>query len=256
VTGVTTHTWGVDLSTDPRGTAAVRIEWSDGRADVVRVVSPITAPELAELIAGHRDDTWGIDVPFGWPQQFETFLGAHRTTPTAVDYVEGSWASPLRLRRTDRSLTAGDPARRVHPLSVAHDRLGSVAVLWASVEHALAHAEPPVVIDRSGMTGVVFETYPSGIRVAWGLPKRGAEGERDAVIGAVAAAGIDVMLLASRGDDATEHEWDALLCALAARAHQLGDRPRDLTQDDVEVGATEGWIHLPTRSLGSLVGNR
>ena len=36
-------------------------------------------------------------------------------------------------------------------------------------------------------------------------------------------------------------------CARLLRVrHQLGDRPA-LTADDIAIGGTEGWIHLPRR---------
>lgn len=243
-------TWGVDLSTTPANTAAVSIQWSAGSARVDQMVTPLAAPELIDLVRAHSNDHWGIDVPFGWPEAFARFVDAHQRGPTDPVYAEGSWASPLRLRRTDQGLMAGEPARRVNPLSVAHDRLGSVAVLWALVEQRLAGADPPVVIDRSGMTGTVFETYPAGIRVQWGLPKRGSIDERQLVAARLTAAGIDHEALNVR--EATEHVWDALLCALAARAHALGDRPR-LSASDRATAEAEGWIHLPRCTLESLV---
>ena len=243
-------TWGVDLSTTPANTAAVAIEWSPGSARVTRMVTPLAAPELVDLIRAHPTDHWGIDVPFGWPGQFAQFVAAHQQGPTRPTYAEGSWASPLRLRRTDRELMAGEPARRVNPLSVAHDRLGAVAVLWAFVENALANSDPPMVIDRSGVTGSVFETYPAGIRVQWGLPKRGSHDELGVLAARLDAVEIDHTGLSAKG--ASEHAWDALLCALAARAHALGDRPK-LSASQRTTAEAEGWIHLPQRALKSLV---
>lgn len=245
------QTWGVDLSTNPKNTAAVCIDWSTPSARVIEFRSPMDANDLVSLIADHRLAWWGVDVPFGWPIEFARFVARHLDGPTTIAYDADSWASPLRLRRTDRTLMAGDPPRRMNPLSVAHDRLGSVAVLWAYVEQALSKATPALRIDRSGMTGPLFETYPTAIRVQWNLPKRGSDGERDVIAGRIERAGINIDVLRDSGTMATEHVWDALLCALAARARQLGDHAA-LTPEDLPIAVHEGWIHLPTRSLESL----
>jgi hypothetical protein len=247
---MTTSTWGVDLSTSGKRTSAVRVQWDHGRAEVIEVNWPLDPGDLATLIRRHHDDAWGIDVPFGWPRGWAEFVTGHSQGPTAVD--QGP-SSPWRLRATDRQLQTGAAGFSVNPLSVTHDRLGSVAVVWAFVEHQLATGHPRVVVDRSGMTGACFETYPSGIRASWALPRRGADGERQMLAEHLTSIGIDVSLITKTvPDHHAEHTWDALLCALAARARQLGDLPQ-LTAQQYQAARVEGWIHLPQRPLTALV---
>jgi len=86
------HTWGVDLSTNPRHTSAVRMAWDGAAGRITDVITPLDAPRLAELIGTHPTEPWGIDVPFGWPTAFTTFLAQHRIGPAAPAFIDGSWA--------------------------------------------------------------------------------------------------------------------------------------------------------------------
>ncbi|MBV8195979.1 MAG: DUF429 domain-containing protein, partial [Candidatus Dormibacteraeota bacterium] len=89
-------TVGIDLAAQPERTAACRIEWRDGSAEVT-ALDPrgVTDDRILELVAGA--DKAGFDVPLGWPDAFVAAVTAH--------HGAGSWpeaaSSQLRLRATD-----------------------------------------------------------------------------------------------------------------------------------------------------------
>jgi hypothetical protein len=47
---------------------------------------------------------------------------------------------------------------------------------------------------------------------------------------------------------------DAFVCALVARAVELGATHSPEMDDEIEHAAIEGWIHLPDQPLGLLAG--
>ncbi len=50
----------------------------------------------------------------------------------------------------------------------------------------------------------------------------------------------------------SDHDFDALVCALIGRAAQLGVTAPPQTLDQRRRAASEGWIHLPESRPGSL----
>lgn len=148
--------------------------------------------------------------------------------------VRRAWRSNRLARRaTERSLIAMRLGRP--PLAVAFNLLGATAVSWSVVEADLARRGH--LVDRSGLEGVVVETYPA------------------AVISALGYGNVDAAILGIKSDiefgphstviGANEHVRDALLAAVAARARQLGvsTAPWD---EDIHLARVEGWIHVPT----------
>jgi len=76
-------TLGIDLSSDPKKTAACLVAWDQEEAKIEALVSgkekstPLGDPDLLKLI--RQADRSGIDAPFGWPTEFVaavTELGA------------------------------------------------------------------------------------------------------------------------------------------------------------------------------------
>ncbi len=116
-------------------------------------------------------------------------------------------------RRTDRFLT-DDTRIKTRPLPASFQLLGATAATWVLVEAQLVtHG---VNIDRAGLEGTVYETYPSAALAAWGLGKgKQTWVELQSNFGFLTADENLVPHLES--DDAC----NAVVCALIARARDL-----------------------------------
>jgi predicted nuclease with RNAse H fold len=225
------RTLGIDLASQPKGTGACVVEWTTSCA----VASPV--PGLLDDSAlrswAAAVDVVAIDAPLGWPDEFVAAVTAyHRGEP----WPAGELLS-LRYRLTDRTVAS---MTGVRPLSVSSDLIGVCAFRAARL--------------RSMFPAV--EVYPAGALRVWGLPATGYKGVRGAPVRREIVAGVlrrcpwlavDEDLLIRR-----DHDLDALLCALVARAVATG-RTHQPPPDAAEVAAREGWIHLPTCGLEELV---
>jgi hypothetical protein len=246
-------TAGVDLAAEPRGTALAVIDWSGPSARVVGLELGVgdariaaVAPSVASL---------GIDCAFGWPDDFVSFVTGH----TAGDPLHRSdeersgsgmeWRRRLAYRDTDR-------ATREHtgrwPLSVATDRLGLTAMHCAALLDSLSEVIGRV--DRAG-GGVAAEVYPSATLRLWGFTTVGYKADaaiRATLLDAIIerAPWLDLAPVAglmTASDDA----FDAVVAALAARAHSLGHWHRP-PAESLGRARREGWIVLPTVDLAEL----
>ena len=91
-------TLGIDMSSQPKGTAACAVTWEADRAVTVTPCLGCDDEMLSEMIA--KSDAVGIDAPFGWPAEFAVAVGAWSFT---------FWTPQLRERlcfREDRSSCA------------------------------------------------------------------------------------------------------------------------------------------------------
>ncbi len=134
------------------------------------------------------------------------------------------------------------------PLSVSTDLISICAFRCASLLTAVAGEQEA---DRVG--GRVVEAYPAAALNRLRLPFRGYNGPktvasdlRRQLIGDLEKAiplSLEPSAKAAYVD--SDHCFDALVCALVARAASLGltDKPRS---DDMETVIREGWIELPT----------
>lgn len=243
-------TLGIDLASDPKNTAICRIAWGRGRAVVEQMA---VDQEDADLLHAMRDtDKVGIDAPFGWPVDFVKAISAHDSRGAwPAEMVGKKGRETLRLRATDRWVTEED--RRLHPLSVSADRIAIPAMRCAALisEYAREHG----AVDRAG-SGRLCEVYPAGALRVWGHRATGCKRRA----GADALAELVAALLASAPwldvsqftvGLACDHNFDALVSALVARAAAMG-----LTRSPPErlggKARREGWIHLPED--GSFVG--
>jgi hypothetical protein len=233
-------TLGIDLSSQPRGTAACAIEWTDGRARVLEVACGQDDDALVARIA--TADKTGIDVPFGWPDAFVEAVGSFHGSPVWPEAT----VTALRYRQTDR-VVAERTGR--WPLSVSTDLIGVPAFRAARLLARLAAAGQAV--DRSG-AGRLVETYPAAALRLWGFASTGYK-RRDgasnlrALLGRLRARtrgwlelGPPAHRLCGTSDDAL----DAVVAALVARAAALGlceTPPPHLAA----AAAREGWIALP-----------
>jgi predicted nuclease with RNAse H fold len=249
------RTLGIDLAAEPAGTAAFEITWGEGTARGVLHGAGLDDGRLLELIGAA--DKVGIDCPFGWPRPFVEAVVAHgdgavwpgRGQPGA------GFRRSLRYRLTDEVVW-----RRVGwwPLSVSTDLIGVPAMRCAGLLDALAQSGEPV--DRAG-GGRVVEVYPAAALHHWGLPHRGYKRPKGAAVRSTVLDRLLAMLPwlvvdqaaleRCRGDD---DAFDALVCALVARAAGLGHTTRPDPGDQAERAGSEGWIHLPTGEVSRLLG--
>ncbi len=236
------------------------ITWEPrGRAMVTRLLRARTGDRqreldddfLLEAMLGAAPDSFApskvaIDSPLGWPVDFVRGVAEPAEWPVAP----GGDRSRLERRATDHWVRA---TTGKNPLSVTTDRIAYPAMRAAGL---LAHGAFAGEIDRTGVTGVVCETYPDPAIRRFGLWPADA-GPRDSYKRDArhVRTGIILQLLAAApwleiGDEhcraCTESDdcLDALVCALVARAVELGltDRPPAALRDQAQL---EGWIHLP-----------
>lgn len=256
------RTLGIDLSAQPKKTAACSMRWHGEAVEVDELAVFCDDEALLERMLAA--DWIGIDAPFGWPEAFvETIERWH---------ARGPWPEiardELRFRETDRFVRA--TARL--PLSVSTDRIGICAMRCASLLTEYAKRRPGTQewIDRSGADRVV-EVYPGAALPLWSDEAadlrldpggyKGTKGEqvakRERLVETVERAAPWLSLSADQrqlcldSDDAL----DAVICALVARAAERGLTLAPDTDREADLAPVEGWIHLPRRgSLGSLVG--
>jgi Protein of unknown function (DUF429) len=246
---------GIDLAAEPAGTAAFEIAWGDGAATGVLHGGGLDDRRLLELIG--TADKVGIDCPFGWPRPFVAAVAAHGDGVAWPGRGRGGagYRRSLRYRLTDEVVR-----ERVGwwPLSVSTDLIGVPAMRCAGLLDALAAGGQPV--DRGG-GGRVVEVYPAAALKRWGLPHRGYKKGKGAAVRSAALDRLlamlpwlamdEVALERCRGDD---DAFDALVCALVARAAALGLTTGPDPGDQAERAVAEGWIHLPDGEVSELLG--
>lgn len=233
------------------------IDWSGHTARVVELT--VGASDAQIVAVAPTVASLGIDCAFGWPDEFVAFITGHAAAerlerlPSEREGSGMDWRRRLAYRETDRV------TRRLTgrwPLSVSTDRLGLTAMHCAALLESIGDTIGPV--DRAG-GGVAAEVYPSATLRGWGFSTVGYKS--DAVIRAVLldalrerAPWLDIGAVAdlmTGSDDA----FDAVIAALAARAHALGlwHRP---PPECLDRAVREGWIVLPTVDLAELAPHR
>lgn len=246
-------TAGVDLAAEPRGTAVAVIDWAGPSARVIALELGVSDERIAAIAPSVA--SLGIDCAFGWPDDFVSFVRRHAAgdpLDRSAEERTGSgmdWRRRLAYRETDR-VTRERTGR--WPLSVATDRLGLTAMHCAALLESLAEVLGPV--DRAG-GGVAAEVYPSATLRLWGFSTVGYKADaatRAILLDTIVqrAPWIDLAPVAglmTASDDA----FDAVIAALAARAHSLGlwHRP---PAESINRASREGWIVLPTVDLTEL----
>jgi hypothetical protein len=265
---------GIDLAAQARDTAVCLLAWP--RAAL---------PELLMLGRGKSaegfafDNEWlagtaserrrehpgevtkvGIDDPFGWPVPFLDALAAHRDGPVWPPTEKGSTA-PFRHRETDRATQARNPSGR-WPLSVSSDRIAVPAMRCAAILAEVAGRRGKRAVARDG-SGLCCEVYPDPALRIWTEDSEASlgkasykrtenSGARVALLAAIRAElpiadPHGLLAMVEREDD----YLDALLCALVARAVELG-LAHAPTPAQNKLARIEGWIHLPSAALGEL----
>ncbi len=239
-------TVGIDLSSQPRATAACVVEWQAGTASLQHLEADLANCQLLPLMRSAQ--RVGLDAPFGWPHDFREAVerwGADDEWPLPWDDRSGS--PSLRLRATDEWVQQKCGKQ---PLSVSSDRIGVTAWRAAALLHEF-HGSDGQPLDR--VHGTVREVYPGAALVAWGLLrtrepisyKRDA-GVRRRLLDEI--AGLAPWLDLRGAQDAlaaSDHRFDAFVCALVARstASPAWAHPPEMTSES--RFAEEGWIWLP-----------
>jgi predicted nuclease with RNAse H fold len=245
------RTVGIDLAAEPKGTAVAHVEWAPGGATVHEVV--VGADDDRIVAAVESSDKAGIDCPLGWPAAFIEFVTDHSAHALSTpDGVGKDRRRELAYRATDRFVYE---QTRKWPLSVATDRIAHTAMRAAGLLSRLARSGQPV--DRTG-AGVVVEVYPAASLRRWGLTAQGYKGTANVTaLGGLVDALRQMAPWLHFGEHEevcrrSDHAFDAVVAALAARAAKLGL----VTAPDAEqakLARTEGWIALPKGELHELL---
>jgi hypothetical protein len=245
-----TVTAGIDLAAEPKNTAVAIIDWS-GAAPVVR---SIDCPADDELIAARCLDAGaakiGIDCPLGWPEDFITFVTAHRVGAPVASADSIAARRPLAYRATDVYCQA----LGMRPLSVSADRIGHAAFRCAGLMPLLGAST-----DRSG-AGLVVETYPAGSLLRWGgfavHGYKGVAGADRLSANASRLRGALSLTFTEPADqtlfESTDHAFDAVVAAVTARLAQIS-AVEPIPVEMQRLAEVEGWITIPTASLDQLV---
>lgn len=241
-------TLGIDLASQDGNTAACLVRWA--KPVTIETAGSGFGDQALEARIGTAGKV-GIDVPLGWPLRFVDAL---------TSYMKGgAWTAPhtdreLWLRATDRHVA--DWGRR--PLSVSTDKISIPAMRAARL---LTSAEAS--FDRAG-GGRVVEVYPAASLKAWGFDHtryKGTRGRavREALVDRfirMTATWIDITRQQRSACVDDDNVFDALICALTARAADLG-LCDPIPAQHAEAARLEGWIALPaTGSLSRLVGHQ
>lgn len=247
------RTIGVDLAAQPARTALAVVVWEPGSAAVRELIRPAFDDQI---VAAVQDcDRAGFDVPLGWPASFTAFITAHQGDTHAPLPDADAWRD-LAYRKTDRVVAE---SFRKTPLSVSTDRIGLAAIRGATLLARLRDAGVDVSRDGSGR---IVETYPAVALTQWEItvdgPYKGTDRSRAStnltlLVDALRTGAPWLDLGAHEGlcrsnDDA----FDAVVCALIARAHQL-DQCTKPTSEDQDLARSEGWIAVPEAPLSTLV---
>ena len=230
-------TLGIDMSSQPKGTAACAVTWEADRAAAATPCLGCNDGMLSAMIA--KSHAVGIDAPFGWPAEFAVAVGAWSFT---------SWTPQLRkqlcFRVTDRF---------VHkelgrwPLSVSSDRIALPAM------RTFALLVRYGVTDRSGDKNF-YEVYPVASLTRWGLTSKGYKKNtpdhkqaRERILSGLRQT--MPWLVVPDACATTGDGLDALIASLTTRAATQGRTLRP-TPEQAPYARCEGWIHLPTELPG------
>jgi Protein of unknown function (DUF429) len=270
---LTTVTLGIDLAARPENTAACSIRWGEGKPVVVLLArgkdqegAPFGDEWISTRAAGLGHDALGgtvtkvgIDDPFGWPVPFLDAMEAYRTGPSWRQPIEAG-TDQLRLRETDRIVHS---RTNRWPLSVTSDRIAIPAMRCAGLLTAIAGHLGPAAVSRDG-SGRCCEVYPDPALRGWIATTPAALGRtsyKRKENSATRVRLLEALLQQLPLDDpdgqldkiAAEDDYlDALLCALIARAVELGQTHLPEPGRQAELAEVEGWIHLPNRPLSNL----
>ncbi len=247
------RTVGIDLAAQPSRTALAVVQWHTQAATVTELLRPTSDEQI--LAAVLDCDCAGFDVPLGWPAPFADFIADQRSDQQLPLANADAWRD-LAYRLTDRIVaqTFGKT-----PLSVSTDRIALAAIRGATLQAHLRDAGVDVSRDGSGR---ILETYPAVALRQWKITTSGPyKGTDRARAAANLTSLVDALMAAAPWLDLGPHEglcrtnddaFDAVICALIARAHQRGQCTRP-TPEQQALARIEGWIAVPEAPLAALL---
>lgn len=254
------RTLGIDLASQPAQTAVVGVDWPEDGPPQLVPITETSANGLDDsgLIDVLQSGEWGriaIDVPLGWPRTLLELLARWRDgRPINLPADERRGRSRTLFRETDLAVWDQTGLR---PIPVGVESLAWVA---RRSFHLLSQAG--LHADHAGLRSHVLETYPKAALSRWpDMPaestKSGPDSPavRDRVLQTLTAelrleiASPDRALLVAAGSD---HHFDALICALVARAAMLAKTTRP-TSDQVEAARAEAGFTFPPRAPHSAI---
>lgn len=270
-----TVTVGIDLASQPRRTALAAIRWDTSGPVLLELGlgrnslgAELNDRVLLDIILGSGDCAhWppvskvGIDAPFGWPRLFVDALPRYAESMSWPADIDAPRERFYR-RSTDRVVSR---ETEVTPLAVSVDRIGYCAIRCAAILSSIAQQRGAGAAARDG-TGLVCEVYPDPALRHWVRHSDTALGRRDGYKGKQHAAlrarllqslldelplsDPHGLLVAARESPADDY-IDALLAALVARACETAQTRSPTAAEQADARA-EGWIHIPTASIGEL----
>lgn len=227
---------GVDFATSPKKTWCAVGEVNDaGRLRIHELRGGLTDKDLIAVSEeGHR--VIALDVPFGWPDQFVSFVSHHhqgRQPPTVA-------SDDFQLRVTDRIILQ---RLRKRPLSVSTDKLGVMAHRATNLLRSFTTCDVLPLWSEGNRT-VVIEVYPAATLIALEIDPRGYKKEgahRRRILHELAdvhVANAQDVQSCIDNDDAL----DAVICALTASLYLNDDL---IGPPDDDIVRREGWIFAP-----------
>jgi predicted nuclease with RNAse H fold len=241
-------TAGIDLATTRRNTAVCVVDWSETEV-CVGFRHDASDDGLIQVCRDVTIDKVGIDCPLGWPSPFVAAIGAHalgQVWPGRGDPDPVAFRKTLAYRLTDLRVKENVPG--ASPLTVAADKLGHTAMRCALLLDAVGS------VDRSGRHGRVAEVYPAASLRKWQLQHLKSMGPE------VILEQVEKLMPTLRFQPGAharcvgnDHAFDALICALTARAVATGRTLLPVTCEEVGRAGMEGWIHVPTVGPGALL---
>ncbi|MEJ7762644.1 MAG: DUF429 domain-containing protein [Thermomicrobiales bacterium] len=240
-----TRTVGIDLASQANTTAGCVVSWSGTTATVEHLW--VGMDDAAVLTMVGECDTVGIDAPFGWPRPFARFVADQAMgQPETVPWSPAR-RDDLRFRRTDVVVRV---ALGRWPLSVSSDLIAITAMRCAGLLAAMN------VEDRSG-AGRVVEVYPAVALRQWGFRSTGYKGIAGRATALPELVGclrsrcgwLDIPESFARLCATSDHAFDALVCALVARAAAVGATGQPEDGEEREHARVEGWIAIPAADV-------
>ena len=241
---------GIDMAANPKDTWAAFGEVV-GPTDlwISSVEGDMEDSRLKQLIQDGQHAVVAIDAPFGWPDEFVSFVSKYHRDELAPHVSRDDF----RYRFTDTFVRreAGK-----NPLSASTDRIGIVAHRTAQI---LAELEGCDVLPfrANGNSTKVIEVYPGATLAAFGLPHTGYKPSRSlrkvdpaevraTIISELSAVGVSFTKETRVKCQGQTDALDACICALTAREF-LNGSTWNPPEDKLALVAREGWIFFPSR---------
>lgn len=234
---------GIDLAAEASRTGLALISELGGRLVLERLQVGADDASIIDTIA--ISERAGVDVPFGWPDQFVELITAHSAQelhpPQSTDR---KWRRGKAMRVTD---VAVHEQTGIWPLSVATERIADAAMRWTGIEASLREKGMRVARDGSG---ALIEVYPAAALKQWSLQHRGYKGTNNStsrfeIVAALSERAVDLDWNGHRDQSiADDNALDAVLAALIAYEVFNGrcvPPPNEL----LPVVEREGWIWVP-----------